>query len=127
MDRNAVITVLESLANGCDPATGAAIPHDLFQSADTVRALFTASTMLKTQVPGPRARTGASLVAAGSAWSEQEESALCQEYDSGMSIAQIALQHGRTSGAITSRLVKVGRLDPATVKTRERGTAVLPS
>ena len=125
MDRNAVITVLESLANGLDPATGATIPHDLFQSADTVRALFAASTMLKEKPPAPaRARSGASLVAAGSAWSEQEETLLCQEFDSGMSVAQIALQHGRTSGAITSRLVKVGRIDPATVKTRDRGLAV---
>jgi hypothetical protein len=38
-----------------------------------------------------------------------------------MTIAQMALQHGRTSGAITSRLVKLGRIDPAAVKTRERG------
>lgn len=38
-----------------------------------------------------------------------------------MTVGQMALQHGRTSGAIASRLAKLGRIDPATVKSRDRG------
>jgi hypothetical protein len=44
-----------------------------------------------------------------------------------MTTAQIALQHGRTSGAITTRLVKLGRIDPAMVKSRDRGARVIAS
>jgi hypothetical protein len=121
-----VITVLESLANGVDPQTGNRIPLDAFHSGDTVRALFAATTLLKgTDKPEPasprtRNRT-TSLTAAGTAWSADEDARLGQEFDGGMTVSQIALQHGRTSGGITARLVKLGRIDPASVKTRERG------
>ena len=123
MDRQEVITVLESLANGIDPGTGARIPHDAFHSANTVRALFAASSMLKTEPPAATStRKGTTkLTSAGAPWSAEEDARLCHEFDSGMTISQIALQHGRSSGAITSRLVKVGRIDPATVKSRDRG------
>ena len=47
MERQQVILILESLANGMDPATSAAIPHETFHSADTVRALFAATALLK--------------------------------------------------------------------------------
>ncbi|HEX7809966.1 MAG TPA: hypothetical protein VF608_14615 [Thermoanaerobaculia bacterium] len=117
MDRQEVIGVLESLANGLDPATGARIPLDAFHSADSVRALFTATALLR---ESPE-RKPVKRAAAGSPWNADEESRLGQEFDAGMSIAQIALQHGRSSGAITSRLVKLGRIDPATVTVRERG------
>jgi hypothetical protein len=113
MDRQQVITVLESLANGIDPGTGARIPLDVFHTADTVRALFTASALL---------RSGSTkLTSAGAAWTAEEDARACSEFDAGMTVAQIALQHGRSSGAITARLVKLGRIDPATVKLRDRG------
>lgn len=127
MDRQHVITVLESLANGIDPQNGAAIPWDAFHSADTVRVLFTATTLLKTAETSPptgRRRQPAALTSAGTPWSAEEDARLCREFDAGMTTAQIALQHGRTSGAITSRLVKLGRIDPATVKSRDRGAHV---
>ncbi len=119
MDRQQVIGVLESLANGTDPSTGARIPSETFNSADTVRALFTAASLLK------GARGGnTKFVSAGAPWSSEEDTRLTGEFDGGMSIAQIALQHGRTSGAITSRLVKLGKIDPASVKSRDRGARV---
>jgi hypothetical protein len=118
MDRQHVITVLESLANGIDPGTGARIPLETYHSPDTIRALFTATTLLKSN-GSPKSST--KLTSAGAPWSAEEDARACSEFDAGMSIAQIALQHGRSSGAITSRLVKLGRIDPATVKSRERG------
>ena len=126
MDRQHVIAVLESLANGIDPQTGAPVPWDAFHSADTVRVLFTATTLLKTTEPPPagRRRQATALPSAGTPWSAEEDARLCREFDAGMTTAQIALQHGRTSGAITSRLVKLGRIDPATVKSRDRGAQV---
>ena len=124
MERQQVISVLESLANGIDPGSGARIPLDVFHSGDTVRALFAASNLLK--APAPRSRgASTSLTAAGTAWTQEEDARLCHEFDAGMTVAQIALQHGRSSGAITLRLVKLGRIDPATVKSRDRGAKVV--
>jgi hypothetical protein len=123
MDRQQVIAVLESLANGNDPSTGARIPGETFHSADTVRALFAAASLLK------GARNGnTKFVAAGTPWSSEEDSRLGQELDRGMTIAQIALGHGRTSGAITSRLVKLGKIEakPSAKPTSARPTAPGP-
>lgn len=117
MNRQEVITVLESLANGVDPRTGARIPCDTFHSADTVRALFAASNLLRTDPIRP---ANTKFTSAGEPWSAEEDARLGNELDSGMSIAQIALKHGRTSGAITSRLVKLGRLEPPAAKPKER-------
>lgn len=122
MDRQQVITVLESLANGIDPGTSTRILHETFHSADTVRALFAAVAFLKdggTRQDGRVIKT--KFTSAGAPWSAEEDTRLGHEFDAGMTVAQIALQHGRTSGAITSRLVKLGRIDPASVKSRERG------
>jgi hypothetical protein len=123
MDRDRVIAILESLANGFDPNSGARLPTDVFQTAETVRALFTASALLKITATvvaaSPKRRT--TLTSAGLPWTDDEDTRLCQEFDAKMTISQIALQHSRSSGAITSRLVKLGRIDPATVKSRDRG------
>jgi hypothetical protein len=128
MEKEEVIQVLESLANGTDPVTGVAISYEAFHSAEVVRALFAATTLLRSTEPiigSKRRLERPALTAAGTAWSAEEDSRLCTEFENGMTIAQIALQHGRTSGAITSRLVKLGRIDPATVKSRDRGARVV--
>jgi hypothetical protein len=127
MDREQVIAVVESLANGTDPNTGARIPHDTFHSADTIRALFAAGTLLKADAAtAVRRRAGSTkLTSAGTPWSTEEDERLCQEFDTKMTVGQIALQHGRSSGAITSRLVKLGRIDPSSVKSRDRGAHIV--
>ena len=124
MDRHEVITVLDSLANGKDPSTGARISHDIFHTGDTVRALFTASILLKAADTATPPRT--KPASAGAPWSEDEDARLCGEFDAKMTTAQIALLHGRSSGAITSRLVKLGRIDPVNVKSRDRGAQLVP-
>lgn len=44
----------------------------------------------------------------GAVWSEEEDERLAKEYLSGMKIAQIAREHGRTSGAVRLRLKRQG-------------------
>jgi hypothetical protein len=125
MEKQEVITVLESLANGIDPATGAQIPYEAFHTAGAVRALFAATSLLK-EADGPRgrnARTGAKLASAGAPWSADEDARLASEFDAGLTVAQMALAHGRSSSAITLRLVKLGRIEATAVKSRERGAA----
>ncbi|HET7433680.1 MAG TPA: hypothetical protein VFN10_03090 [Thermoanaerobaculia bacterium] len=127
MEREQVVRIVEALANGVDPETGARIPHETFHSGETVRALFQAATWLKEApqpAPGRTKPANPKFASAGAAWTAEEDVRLGSEFDSGLTVAQMALQHGRSSGAITSRLVKLGRLDPSKVKSRERGAQV---
>lgn len=117
MDRQQIIKVLDALANGSDPATGAAITLEGFQSADTVRALFNAITLIRDADAGKEGkRRGPSHTfdSAGTPWSKHEEARLRQEFEQKLSVAQIGLQHGRSSGAIKMRLIKLGLLEPTT-------------
>ncbi len=122
MQREQVISYVESLANGIDPTSGGRIPHEAFGATEVVQALFSAARLLR---DGGAAGAGPAVTgrppAAGAAWTAEEEARLANEFDSGMPIRDIARQHGRTSGAITSRLVRLGRIDPTAVTTRERG------
>lgn len=115
MERHEVIAVLESLAHGIDPASGQKIPLDILQ-AGTVDALATAGTLLRQD----EKRRNPTFPAAGAPWTEDEDARLLAEHDGGMSVAEIAVAHGRTPNSITLRLVKLGRIDPATVKVRQR-------
>jgi hypothetical protein len=65
MNRDQVIPVLESLANGVDPATGTRIPLDAFHTADTVRALFAAATLLRERDTPPKESAPAPPAPAG--------------------------------------------------------------
>ena len=121
MEMERVVSILDSLAAGVDPGSGGVIPHETYQSPDVIRALFTAAnTLRQPRAAAPARASGDRPHAAGRRWSEEEDSLLCHEFDGGMSVPDIARQHDRTRGAITSRLVKLGRLDPETVRVRER-------
>lgn len=121
-----VISILDSVAAGVDPKTGELIPNDVFHSPDVIRAFFTAANALRTNataapiatVPAPVSKNRPQ--AAGARWTEQEDTLLCDEFDGGVPVAEIARLHGRTTGAINSRLVKLGKVDPETVNVRER-------
>jgi hypothetical protein len=102
MQRDQVISILESLVPG--------------QTADVVEALTTATHLL---------RKNDRPASAGARWTEEEDALLCREFDSGTAIRAIARQHGRSSGAITSRLVKLGKIDASAVQSRDRGARVV--
>lgn len=112
-----VISVLESLANGVDPSTDTELPHQPFRSPDVIRALFTAAKMLSQSAQGSTARASRPF-SARRRWTDDEDAQVCREYDEGTTITDIARQHGRTTGAIMSRLVKLGRIDPETLSPR---------
>src|SRR5687768_37656 len=111
-----VISILDSVAAGVDPKSGQPIPHDLFQSPDVIRALFTAANALRTNESSGRPRPQA----AGARWTDEEDALLSNEFDGGVPIAEIARLHSRTPGAINSRLVKLGKVDPDAENVRER-------
>jgi hypothetical protein len=122
MELQRVISILESLGHGIDPSAGTAISCEALQPDDVRNALLAAGAILRNPVPtttlspAPRPRPAA----AGARWTDAEDAQLCSEHESGMAIPEIARQHQRSRGAITSRLVHLGRLDPATVKVRQR-------
>ena len=115
MEQNQVVTILESLANGIDPVTGTAC-NDVFTAPAVACALATAADQLKRN----------SHPATGARWTVEEDAVLCREFDEGVTVTEIATRHGRTPSAITLRLVKLGRIDAATVRVRQRG-AIAPS
>ena len=119
MEREEVITSIEALARAADPASDSPASLEALLTEETLLALRTASSLLKHD----GAKRGR-FVAAGTPWTAEEDARLAAEFDGGHTVAQMALQHGRSSGAITLRLVKLDRIDAATVKRRERAASV---
>lgn len=65
-------------------------------------------------------QTKAAPINAGSLWTELEEDKLLDEYDSNMPIEAIAREHGRSTGAIESRLVQLGVIKKAKPEPNEK-------
>jgi hypothetical protein len=103
--------IIDVLASGVDPATGEVLPEDnALNSPHVIRALFIASKALE-RMAGKPARQGATAPGkAGKPWSEDEDQRLLAGFDAGTPVAALALAHERSSGAITSRLERLGRL-----------------
>ncbi|UYQ94024.1 hypothetical protein MKQ68_02830 [Chitinophaga horti] len=97
------IAVLELLANGTDPVTNTPIPAgSSMQHPVILRALFNAVKELKiSQARGNQ----------GNKWSNAEEEQLRQHFNDGKRIIELARIHGRTTGAIKSRLIRIGLLE----------------
>lgn len=104
------ISLLERLAEGIDPFTGEVLPDEhLLQQPQVVRAMFHAIHAIERQ--GKKSQRNPSLPPnAGFAWSKQEDGELVERFDAKTSIAEIARLHGRTEGAITARLVRLGKI-----------------
>jgi len=122
-----IVAILESVAAGVDPNTGERIPNDVFHTPDVIRAFYGAANILrhsgpkeaKVAAPAGEVRTSKAALA-GARWNEAEDMRLCEEFEAGLPISEIATQHGRTRGAIESRLVKLGKVDPNSVRVRDR-------
>ena len=111
--------VIEVLARGIDPQTGELLPEDNpVNSPHVIRALFIAARALEQQATSP-AKAAATTKAAtkgntGKPWLADEEQQLLQAFDAGTPVATLARTHQRTTGAITSRLIRLGRLPAST-------------
>ena len=121
--------ILQALADGIDPYTGEQFPPDSpYQRADTVRALYAALQALtspadaasspagKAAAPKPvdpnKPRAGvprrSDLPKAGGPWTPEEEQRLREAFAAKKPFDAIAAEHGRSRGAITTRLVNLG-------------------
>ncbi len=91
--------LLRGLADGVDPMTGRPLPDEsVYNRPEIIRAL-------------QERADGTAAVNAGRSWSAEEEAQLLQEYDAGLAIEVIARRHGRSAGAIETRLSELGQRD----------------
>jgi hypothetical protein len=102
--------IIEVLASGVDPATGEVLAEDSpLNDPHVIRALFIAAKALE-QVGSKAARSAATPGNAGKSWSEDEDQRLVTAFDANTPVAALARTHERSAGAITSRLIRLGRL-----------------
>ncbi len=116
MDQTRALEIINALAAGIDPLTGEVFPeHSTLQHPDVVRALFLAAMALqssRSKPPRPASKDSDLPPKAGKSWSEAEDHELVAAFESGKSEKELAAKHQRTLGAIRSRLIKLGKLEP---------------
>ena len=99
--------LLQQMANGVDPLTGEILPEQhLYNQPDIIRTLHMAINALEKESK-PKLPLSKN---AGKPWPAEDDNTLCQLYDSGMSTKELAEHFQRSRGAITSRLVRLGKM-----------------
>ena len=128
METAKILAILKTLADGIDPATGEQFPAgSTYQHPDTVRALFSAISMLDNAAPPawpkPAAAGKSAPENSGRPWSEEEDARLGKTYDSGKSIEELAGMHKRSKWAIEARLARLGKIPEPPSRFPARGSA----
>jgi hypothetical protein len=109
--------VLRQLAHGYDPVNQMELPmNHVCQHPLVIRALFVAIEKLG---QAPLAVTSAPTKPlkqvpenAGKPWDDALDQRLCQAFGKNQSVAHLAVLFNRTEGAIRSRLVRLGKIQP---------------
>ena len=100
------VQILRDLAAGTDPITKTTLPDESpYQSAKVLRALQLA---IDTVTYRAMKNTSPKPVAAGAAWSKEEDRRLVNDFREGVSVDELSRKHQRSRGAINSRLDKLG-------------------
>ena len=102
MDTVRAREIIRSLAEGIDPSTGEVLTKEsVFNSPDVIRALYTIWEETAPISTDP-------LRNAGKPWTETEDDKLRDEFSEKLKISAISKEHGRSYGAIESRLDHLG-------------------
>ncbi|MCK4140068.1 hypothetical protein KM864_18475 (plasmid) [Ralstonia solanacearum] len=116
MNHLQALPLLKALARGIDPVTGEDLGNDSpFNNSEVIRALLCAVDALEPTRRPPR-QDGDRPANAGTSWTAAEDKRLLEAFDAGSTPGQLAIEHGRTRGAITARLTKHGRLQPMNIQ-----------
>jgi len=108
MDITRAKEIVRTLADGVDPTTGEVLPPEsVYNAPEVIRALF-ALLEYNNQEVVQKAELKDPLRNAGKPWTETEDDKLSDEFLSKRKISEIAKEHGRTYGAIESRLDHLG-------------------
>ena len=103
---NTYSEILSSLADGVDPFTGEVLPEEsLFNHPEVVRAFF----CILDQLEKPSTSKKPLPENAGKPWSQADDRALAKMFDSGCTRQEMKDYFKRSSGAIASRLVRIGK------------------
>ncbi|MEQ2442471.1 hypothetical protein [Pseudoflavonifractor intestinihominis] len=108
--------LLSALADGIDPFTGELLPRNhVCNQPEMIRAFHEILNVI------PSASRKKSLPRnAGKPWTDIEEEKLLDEFDSGMTTSAIAKEHGRSRGAIESRLADLGKITDTYFNRKQR-------
>ena len=111
MQKSTAIDIIKLLADGVHPMTGEQLDKDhVINEPDVIRALNTALEAFASEEKRiQRQRDLPKRV--GKPWSEQEDKALINAFDSGISLNDLVDKHQRTRGAIRTRLVRLGKIE----------------
>lgn len=103
MDIERAKEIVRTLADGIDPSTGEVLPdQSVYNAPEVIRALFVVLEQLNKETTKDPLRN------AGKPWTDTEDEKLHDEFISNLKISDIAKEHGRTNGAIESRLERLG-------------------
>ena len=107
--------LLSALADGSDPCTGDLFPQNhVCTQPEMIRAFHE----LLNVIPSPKKKNLPRN--AGKPWADIEEEKLLDEFESGMTTSAIAKEHGRSRGAIESRLVALGKISDTYLNRKPR-------
>jgi len=113
MEKKQVIEIIRSLAEGVDPFTGEVFDEDSpYNRPDTIRALYKTLDVLNSLTDSivERNKKKGLPARSGEKWTDEEDKQLIEGYDLKKSVRDLAVEHQRTKGAITSRLIKKGKM-----------------
>lgn len=110
--RKESVRILKALADGFHPLTGEELPDEsCYQSAKVLRALIAGIEALEA-APNQANKSKPGLKSAGKPWDKEEDQTLLMDWESGSTIKDLAANHQRTEGAIRSRLIRLGAIQP---------------
>lgn len=103
---------IRAMAEGIDPNTGELFDEGhICNQVETVRVLYTILRELEqTEKPSGK-KEHPNRPNAGAPWTEEEDEQLRQEFLDEKTQKEMCVSHGRTRGAITSRLKKLGLIE----------------
>lgn len=109
MDIERAKEILRTLADGTDPLTGEVLSDgNVCNKVEVVRALHCVLSELETKKSGS---TRILPENAGKPWTKEDDLKLIAMFDEGCSKQEMMSFFGRTNGAITSRLARLGKID----------------
>lgn len=99
--------ILSSLAEGIDPTTGEVLPdNSVCNKGEIVRAFHTILNHLEDKTPKKNMPANA-----GKPWTEEDNERLKACFESGLSKKELCAEFERSSGSISSRLVRLGLIN----------------
>ena len=112
MHLDAALPIVRALADGVNPVTGEAYPETSpYAEPRTLRALYSAVDLMTKEIEREkrRERLPANF---GKPWTAEEDQAAISEFDSGITLPEMARRHLRTQSSIRLRLEKLGKIEP---------------